>query len=48
MLKVTGVGNLQRQLEDAQPKLAAADEPFFHHLRSFSHFLSTRKLQYWA
>jgi hypothetical protein len=26
--------------------LAAFDEPFLHHLRSFLHFLSTTKLQY--
>lgn len=32
--------------EDSPLKLAAADEPFFQHLRSFLHFLSTRKLQY--
>jgi hypothetical protein len=32
--------------ENSPPKLAAFDEPFFHHLRSFLHFLSTRKLQY--
>jgi hypothetical protein len=32
--------------ENSPPKPAAADQLFFQHLRSLSHFTSTKKLQY--